>query len=68
MTHEEYIKRLNALRKEYADSIRQRAEQERDDFNLITHAETEALEYHAAVTNLIRLYQETRVDNPLFAS
>lgn len=66
MTFEEYTEKLAALRKEYADSIRESASNPRlPDHALISRAETEAGEYHLRVSELISEY---RVDNPILSS
>lgn len=54
MTFEEYTQRLQALRKEYADSIRNYSTG--DDFNFIAHAEHEATDYRLRVQDLMDEY------------
>ena len=57
MTFKEYTEALRAARKEYADSIREMARTNGDDFDLIMLAQHEASEYHFRVEALIAEYR-----------
>lgn len=63
MTREEYAQRLDALRKEYADAIRENSANIKDDYIVIEMAESEAASYRTNVQALIREYQATKEKN-----